>query len=71
MKPDSRIDGRKTKKDHLHRLELVLRDGGEGDAHGQIRGDEDERDDEQSGNAAVHRHVKSSRAAMRMTATWM
>ena len=32
---------------HLHRLKLVLRDRGKGDAHGEVRGDEDERDDDQ------------------------
>ena len=38
----------KDEEGHLHRLKLVLGDGGEGDAHGEIGGDEDERDEREA-----------------------
>ena len=48
----------KDKESHLHRLQLVLRDGGEGDSHRQVCNDEYKRDQQQKKNAALHRHVK-------------
>ena len=49
---------------HLHRLELILRDGREGDAHGEIGGDEDERDQQQQKDAA-HASAREKEAAPR------
>ena len=50
---------------HLHRLQLVLRDRREGDAHREVGGDEDERDDQQQRDAAQHRHVEEKVARRR------
>src|SRR4030095_12368610 len=59
MSPDSEIDGRKKgKQSHLHGLQLVLRNGGEGDSHRQVCDDENERDQQQQKNAPLHRHMK-------------
>ena len=58
MKPESRDRWKENEEGHLHRLELILGDGGKGDAHREVRGDEDERDDEKQKNAALHRDVK-------------
>ncbi len=43
MKPEIRIEGRKKKKRHLHRLQLVLGDRGERDAHRKVGRDEKQR----------------------------
>jgi len=58
MKPDSRIEGRKKKYRHLHRLKLVARQCREGEADGQIGGDEDQQNDREQKEAADHRHLE-------------
>ena len=52
---------------HLHGLELVSRDGREGDAHGQVGGDEDQRGRQQQERMLpMHRHVKRKAQAARI-----
>src|SRR6476620_12281690 len=48
----------KDEESHLYRLQLVFRDGGEGDSHRQICDDEHERDQQQKKNTALHRYMK-------------
>ncbi len=57
------MDGRKKKLAHLHGLELVAGDGGKGDAHGEVGGDEDQRHGQQQDQAADHRHVEEEAGA--------
>ena len=56
---------------HLHGLQLVLGEGGKGDAHGEIGRDEDERDREQERMLPTIGTWKRKWAATRMTPTWM
>ena len=43
---------------HLHRLELVLGERREGDAHGEVGDDEEERGHQQEAEVARHRHLE-------------
>ena len=37
---------------------MVFGDGGKGDAHREVRNDENERDEQEKWNAALHWHMK-------------
>src|SRR4030095_16358026 len=56
--PREEYGRKKDKERHLHRLKLIARDGGDGDAHREVRGDKHQRDDTEQRDAAVHRYVK-------------
>jgi hypothetical protein len=60
MKPGEQEGGEEEEEGHLHRLELVVGDGGEGDSEGEIGPDEQEHDREQERQAAFERDIERS-----------
>ena len=53
MKPERRMEGRKKKKDICMRLQLVARQGREGEADAEVGGDEGKGGEQQQWHAAV------------------